>query len=363
MEVRWVRLVFVLLAFAGGAGVLIYAALWVVVPVEPNAVAESRSGVGPTLLLSLGAVGIGIALLLQVFQILPTSAAPVVLVVVGAALVWLRSDDEQRQLFARRATGGAGSTRPGWRQLAVAGVLILVGTTGFLASRGSLTDVGRVMLAGLVVTVGVAVLAAPWAIALLRDRDAERRARIRSEERADLAAHVHDSVLQTLTLIQRNANDPGAVARLARSQERDLRHGLYEPVPAASDTVRGALEAVVAEVEEMHGVPIELVAVADTPLDARLSALVQAAREAMVNAAKYGGPPGPISVYAEVAGDEVAVFVRDRGPGFDVAAVPEDRRGVRDSIIGRMTRNGGTAVVRPTDGAGTEVELRMKVTA
>lgn len=361
IDVKWLRLAFVVLAFVGGAGVLLYAALWIVVPVAPSPEGSTRTGSASTLLLSLGAVGIGVVLLLQLFQLLPASAVPVGLVLLGAALVWLRSDEDQRQRFARRATGRDAPGRLGVLQVVAGSALVLIGTAAFLASRGSLVDVGRVLLAALVVTVGVGLLAAPWAIGLMRDRDAERRARIRSEERADIAAHVHDSVLQTLTLIQRNAADPGAVARLARSQERDLRHWLYEPVPDAAATVRGALEAVVAEVEDVHGVPIELVCVSDTSIDDRLMALVQAAREAMVNAAKYGGLPGPVAVYAEVADDEVAVFVRDRGQGFDLADIPEDRRGVRESIIGRMNRNGGTAAVRRMDGAGTQVELRMKV--
>lgn len=355
-----VRLVFLGLVLVAGAGVVIYGALWIVVPVGTDRRAE---GVGGTslLLASVAAVAVGIVLLLQFFGGVPGSALPIVLVLLGATVVWLRSDDEQRQRFARRATGAEQPGRVRWLPLGLGALLILTGTIGFLVAQGSLVDGARVMLAGLVVAVGIGLLAAPWLIAVWRERDEERRARIRSQERAEIAAHVHDSVLQTLTLIQRNADEAPTVNRLARAQERDLRRWLYEPAPAASDTLRGALGALVGEVEDVHGVPIELVCVSDVPVDDRLHALVLATREAIVNAAKYGGLPGPISVYAEVSDGEVAVFVRDRGPGFDLSSVPDDRRGIKESIVGRLERNGGSAVIKRLDDAGTQVEMRMKV--
>jgi signal transduction histidine kinase len=197
--------------------------------------------------------------------------------------------------------------------------------------------------------------------------------RIRAQERAEVAAHVHDSVLHTLTLIQRNAEKPREVARLARAQERELRAWLYRsaerperPDKAAEEdaepaaTLADAVRATAAEVEDHHGVPIEVVCVGDCPLDEPLGAQLQAAREAMVNAAKYGGEGGPVRVFAEVEGRTVFVSVRDRGPGFDPETVPADRMGVRESIIGRMRRNGGRARVRSAPGEGTEVELTME---
>ncbi|HVQ87212.1 MAG TPA: PspC domain-containing protein [Actinomycetes bacterium] len=360
VDVVWVRVAFIALCFAGGAGVMLYGALWIFVPVASSDQAPGRSTGSSSLLLSIGAIAVGTVVLLQLFDVVPGSATPLVLVVVGAGLLWLRSDEEQRQRLTQRATGVAGGRRYGWAQALVGALLVLVGVAAFLASRGSLVDVGRVLVAGLVVSIGLALLLAPWALGLWRDRDEERRARIRSEERAEIAAHVHDSVLQTLTLIQRNSADPGVVSRLARAQERDLRHWLYEPVPDSNATLRGALESAVAEIEDERGVTIELVCVGDAPLDERLAALAAATREATLNAVKYGGETAPVTVYAEVADDEVTVYVRDRGPGFDLSAVPDDRRGVRDSIIGRMDRNGGQAVVRPLDGVGTSVELRMQ---
>jgi signal transduction histidine kinase len=167
-------------------------------------------------------------------------------------------------------------------------------------------------------------------------------------------------VLQTLALMQKRAENPREVAALARRQERELRSWLNagsRREPGAS--LAAALEAAVAEIEDDHGVPVEVVAVGDRPLDERAQALVAAAREAVLNAVKFA-PGAPISVYAEVDGERVELFVRDRGPGFDLAAVPADRRGLRESIVGRMERHGGRAAIHTTPGEGTEVELVME---
>jgi signal transduction histidine kinase len=181
---------------------------------------------------------------------------------------------------------------------------------------------------------------------------------VRSQERAEMAAHLHDSVLQTLALVQRRADDPAEVATLARRQERELRAWLAGRAPEAVSThLAAALEAAADDVEQAHRVPVEVVAVGDAELDAGGEALVAAAREAMVNAAKFGGG-SPVAVFAEVLDGELQVFVRDRGPGFDPAAVPADRRGVRESIVGRMRRYGGRAQIHPSP-AGTEVELAL----
>jgi signal transduction histidine kinase len=170
---------------------------------------------------------------------------------------------------------------------------------------------------------------------------------------------VHDSVLHTLTLIQRNAGDPREVQRLARSQERELRGWLYAPAADPDETLAAAVRKLAGEVEDDHGVPIEVVCVGDCALDGGLASMLQAAREAMVNAAKYAEAPS-VSVFAEVEGDHVTLFVRDRGRGFELDQVASDRMGVRGSIIGRMHRNGGKASVRTAPGEGTEVRLEMK---
>ena len=207
---------------------------------------------------------------------------------------------------------------------------------------------------------GLALITGPFWVRMGRDLASERRKRIRSEERAEVAAHLHDSVLQTLALIQRNADDPRAVVTMARRQERELRGWLFEneqDLPGA-ETLAAGLARAGEEVEGLHGVSIDVVAVGDLPLDDRTRALVAAAREAMVNAAKWSGDT-TVSVYAEVRDGEASVFVRDWGAGFDVDAVAPDRHGVRESIVDRMARHGGKAVVRSTVGEGTEVELRL----
>jgi signal transduction histidine kinase len=200
------------------------------------------------------------------------------------------------------------------------------------------------------------LIAGPWLWRLAIDRDAERAARIRSDERSDVAARVHDSVLQTLALIQRHADEPRRVASLARRQERELRGWLYGDRPLGDEgSLVAALSSAAADIEELHGVRIELATAGDRPTD---EALVLAAREAMANAAKFAGVE-EIDVYAEVTEDGAAVFVRDRGIGFDRSAVPGDRRGIAESIEGRLERAGGCASIVSTPGEGTEVELRL----
>lgn len=182
--------------------------------------------------------------------------------------------------------------------------------------------------------------------------------KLRAEARADMAAHLHDSVLQTLALIQRRAEDPVAVATLARRQERELRTWLYGEPPKPT-SFKGALLVTCDEVEAKFSVDVELVCVGDLPVDPRIEALVQAAGEAITNAAKHSGAPR-IDVFAEVEDSLVEVFVRDRGKGFDQAAVPEDRMGVRESIKARMQRHAGSATIKSAPGEGTEVRLEMR---
>jgi signal transduction histidine kinase len=210
----------------------------------------------------------------------------------------------------------------------------------------------------LVTVAGIGLITGPWWLKLVHELSEERRERIRSEERADIAAHLHDSVLQTLALIQRNASSPREVARLARSQERELRTKLYGAgVP--NGQFGAALHAVAAEIEDTYAVTIDVVLVGDAALDARLDAMVAAAREAMINAAKHAGIT-TVSLYAEVSETEALVFVRDRGAGFDQDAISPDRQGVRGSIIGRLERNRGTATIKSKPGEGTEVVLKME---
>jgi signal transduction histidine kinase len=214
-----------------------------------------------------------------------------------------------------------------------------------------------VLVVILVLLVASVLLLGPWLLRLVRQVRVERAERIREFERAEIAAHLHDSVLQTLTLIRKNADDPAAVATLARAQERDLRGYLYQDRRTAEESVAVALATAVSAVEDAHAVAIEVVSVGDAPTDKRLSAAVAAAKEAASNAAKHG--QSPISVYAELSHDRYEVFVRDSGPGFNTKRIPADRLGIRESIIGRVERHGGTAAVTSKRGESTEVHITV----
>ncbi|MGW0698624.1 PspC domain-containing protein [Streptomyces sp. NPDC002867] len=383
LPVVWVRLLFLALFMADGLGALLYAVFWIVVPLgvggraaEPRSVFETTPDGRRRLrkpdkgqLFALVALLVGAAVFVGNVDTNGTANRyvwPTLLIGAGVVLVWRQADNARR---ARWATLATDSRRRRLVQLAraLAGVaLVGMGLTVFMVVRGSAAQLGNVLTAAIAVIAGVALLAGPWLVRMTQDLSEERTMRIRAQERAEVAAHVHDSVLHTLTLIQRNADDPGEVRRLARAQERELRNWLYRPEGTGKDedeepdTLAEAVKRTAAEVEDKHGVPLEVVVVGDCPLDEKLAAQMQAAREAMVNAAKYGGAGGAVQVYAEVEGRAVFVSVRDRGPGFDLDAVPGDRMGVRESIIGRMQRNGGTARLRTVPGGGTEVELEME---
>src|ERR671918_1612525 len=309
----------------GGAGILVYLALW--------AYARARR-VWLTVLLAFVAG----ALVLGAVGFTGTGILGVALVAAG---LWL-------------ALRRGGSLRPDapvsyWGLgLAAVGVAIAVpGGTPTLLAPGA---VGAALL----------LLVGPWLWRLALDRDAERSARVRSEERAEVATRVHDSVLQTLALIQRHAGEPQRVSALARRQERELRGWLYGDLPLGDGaaSLGAALSTAATDVEEVHGVRVELASAGDCPVDDRVEAVALAAREAMTNAAKFAGVD-EIDVYAEVTEDAVAVFVRDRGSGFDRAAVPADRRGLVESIEGRLERAGGEARIASAPGEGTEVELHV----
>jgi signal transduction histidine kinase len=324
VDVTLVRLVFALLALAGGAGIVLYLALW----------AWSKSDHAWWAVLALLVAG---SLLLRAVGLSDRAVLGIVLCAAGLALAWRRG----------------GSFRPdaplsyGGVALAAVGAVILLGT-------GSAPT--RVLAPGAVAG-ALLLIAGPWVWRLALERDAERSARIRTEARADVAARVHDSVLQTLALIQRHATEPRRVAALARRQERELRGWLYADQPLGDDgtSLAAALATAAADIEELYGVRVEIASSGDT-LPA--SALVLAAREAMTNAAKFAGV-SEIDVYLDVSDEEVAIFVRDRGVGFDQSAVSEVSRGIRESIKGRLERAGGSALVTSAPGGGTEVELRL----
>jgi signal transduction histidine kinase len=279
---------------------------------------------------------------------------PVLLGVIGVAVLWRQADEAQRERWmdssgriglVRAVVGNGGAAA--YVRLAV-GTAFLLGALVLFAVQTGQAGVARdVLIAAALGVAGLALTAGPWLFRLAGDLSEERAARVRTEERADMAAHLHDSVLQTLALIQKHADDGRTVTTLARAQERDLRGWLYGDERKDATTLAGALRTAAAEVEDSFGVPVELVTVGDTAASDRLRPLVLAAREAMVNAARHS------------EADQVEVFVRDRGRGFDPTQVPEDRLGVRNSIEDRMRRHGGTAAIRTAPGEGTEVRLSM----
>ena len=359
MSPNVVRVVLLVLAAAGGAGVVLYGFLWIFVPEEevegaaavsaPRGQRSSRAAWVVVLGVVLLAAGIAV---LSGASVDVSGWVPLLLVTAGAVFAWSQLD---RRATGRWAPGGPESAR-GAVLRTVAGVVLAVVGLVLLATRGlGLTLLWDVVVAVLVVLVGVAVIAAPYATRLWGDLRSEQAARIRATERADIAAHLHDSVLQTLALIQRSSDDP-QVTRLARAQERELRQWLYAGPPGAPLTLASAVADVAHEVEDRHGIPIEIVVTGDHVIGERGSALVSALREALVNAAQHGAPP--ITAYVEVGQGRVEAFVRDHGPGFDPEAVPSDRLGVRESIIGRMDRHGGSARVRVLDD-GTEISLSL----
>ena len=376
--------------FTGGLALVAYVFAWIAIPVDERQEAEARPGRrGERSLASIPvsnwrvAAGVGFLtlsflLVLRELGIWWSDAIiwPAILAASGAALLWrqMRSlggsaatEERTASETLTAAEGGTLATAPRRRNVADLykggfGIAMVMGAALlFLWANGALGAASEVVLAIVVASVALALILAPFLWRLGRNLAEERASRIRSQERAELAAHLHDSVLQTLTLVQKRAGDPREVAQLARRQERELREWLFGEGREASTSLAKALEEVAVEVEEAHRVPVEVVAVGDLPMNERAEALVAAAREAMVNAAKFAPDAGEIAVYAELADGRAEVFVRDRGPGFDPDAIPADRRGVRESIIGRMERFGGSARVRSSPGRGTEVSLVMEV--
>ncbi|MGH3797603.1 MAG: ATP-binding protein [Pseudonocardiaceae bacterium] len=373
VPVLWVRVVFAALAGLGGAGLLAYALLWAFVPAGEGAVRRSSTAREQQQAIGLVALGGGLAL---AGATLGASwggwvTGPLGVALIGAAVVWREADAGQRTRW--RSGAGAvfgGGGRMGLLRVLAGIALVVSGIAVFLLNQGNLGQLRFALLAVVATLVGVAVLTVPWWLRLVQALGEERRARIRTEERAEIAAHLHDSVLQSLVLIQQQSDSGREVRRLARRQERKLRSWLYGPqgygraaeVPAdgppTAPTLAAALQAAAGEVEDTYAVSVQAVVVGDCDLAEPLPALVQASREAMVNAAKHGGI-AELSVYAEVEPGQVHVFVRDRGSGFDPAAVPGDRHGLADSIRGRMERNGGTVTLRTAPGEGTEVQLAI----
>lgn len=397
VRVAVVRWVFVGLTLLAGSGVAAYVFLWLTVPAgEPDAVARaladpSRARAArpnePVVLrpsseagrpaqrasglreltgrLPLTDIAIGVILVVVALSLVGSRFGwrvqaswllPVLIVVAGALLAWSQLDRAQRG----RLLAQAGGRTPmavvrvlGGIALVALGALLLVG------QEARPRDILPSAVAALAVLAGAALVLAPWWLRLITDLGEERAARERADERAEIAAHLHDSVLQSLALIQRSAQNPVDVVRIARTQERELRAWLYEDQPRSGTSFAADLKTVAAEVEELTGVAIDVVVVGDATPTAATEALLRATREALLNAARHGAPP--VSLYLEAVPDRVEVSVRDHGPGFDPEAVAPDRLGVKESIVGRTVRHGGTAVLRRPPSGGTEVRMVMPI--
>lgn len=365
---RTARAGFAVLALAGGAGLALYVWLWLLMPEEgadgaptgeapslrgraPEVLERVREGGWPVLLaavvLGVGVITIADGLGLAVDWAL---VGPMAVLVIGLGLAWMQLD----------LAGGPPAGRVGRVvRLALGTALVLLAVLAIVLGGVTSGDLWLGLLVAVALIAGVAMVAMPYALSWLRRRDAERTAFAVQAQRAEIAAHLHDSVLQSLALIQRRAHDPEAVARAARAQERELRRFLALDDRGGHDSLAATLREHAAAVEDAHGRRVEVVAVGEAS-GAWLEPLTAAAREAMLNAARHAGDA---QVFAEVAEDDdgrtvAEVFVRDRGPGFDPGAVPADRLGVRESVVGRMERAGGAARIRSGPG-GTEVHLTL----
>lgn len=374
-RVAVLRWVFVLSTLFFGFGALLYAWLWIMVPdesgsptnqPEPDLAATAKKlAANPALLWRRRGVkevliGAGLLILagLLVAQIVGIDlqlgiVVPLIVIAAGAVLVWLQLDASRRALLLDRAQA---NTALGALRLAAGLLLVVLGVIVLVLGGGGWDRVLPSVGAAFAVLAGVGLVMAPWAIRVWRDLQDERAARVRETERAEIAAHLHDSVLQTLALIQRRAGSEQDVLTLARAQERELREWIYQDASRHPGDLVARLRAIAAELEDAHAVSIELIAVGDAAMDSRVDALVQASREAMLNAVRHAGTT--VSVYVEADAETVEVFVRDRGNGFDLTNVPEDRLGVKESIVGRMSRHNGKARISSSS-SGTEVQLSL----
>ena len=352
----YVRAGIVTLTLAGGVGAVLYGLAWL------SASQTAPTASVPRDLDQRRALGLG---LMFIAVLLTAHAAglwlgdavvwPVGLVAFGVAAIWDRSAS------GMAIVEGSGAAGPG-RLRVLSGAILMLGGFAVLITRiDAMQGLGTVIIAVAITAAGFMMVFGSWVVGLAGELARERSDRIRTEERAEVAAHLHDSVLQTLALIQRS-DDPRKMVTLARSQERELRTWLYGTRGGDEPTLDAALQAAAGKVEQSHDVPVEVVVVNDVAMTPRLDPLVSAATEAMNNAARHSGAPR-VSVYAETLDGVIDVYVSDQGVGFDTAAAPPDRHGIRHSIVDRMERHGGSATVRSEPGDGTEVHLSMTVTA
>lgn len=382
ISVMWVRLAFIALTCLYGAGIIAYVFLWIFMPAgDPQAVASAehipveqaplargnqpaQAGVEdtavsaeslseaiqrapkPALVALAGFVLLTIGLLLVGTGADSQLIIPLLLGLAGIALAWMNLSPNGTQLLSM--LGGIALIFIGWA--------IYVSNVTYV---GWGTSPRRIMLSGFIMIACIALAVMPWANAMLQRLSREQALKEREEERADMTAHLHDGVLQTLALIQLHFEDPSTVFTLARGQERKLREWLYQERSTSDRSVSAGLKQIAAEVEDEHGKPIEVVTVGDAHPSAQTDALLDATRQALVNAVTHGSEP--VSLYCEATDTTVEVFVRDHGEGFDIDAIPPDRLGIRESIIGRIKRRGGTVEIVSRAGWGTEVRMHMPI--
>lgn len=351
VDVFYVRLAFIIGSFLSGLGAAVYAGLWMFSKASEEVVLPPREQeLSRSVYLLLALVGgAGFVVSASFVSGLPTVVlVPLLLAGVGAVLAW--------QAYDRGLDSGRSHlTIVGGAVLMLAGIVVTI----FYAERSG--GFAAAIFAVVLTLAGAAALGVPLVVRLWDSLAEERAAKAASEERAEIASRLHDSVLQTLALIQKRSGDPAEVVRLARGQERELRQWLFDAEEKSAQSVFAAVETACGEVEDLFGVRIAPVTVGeDTALTEDTKAVVLAAREAMVNAAKHAGVE-KLDVYAELLAGELSIFVRDRGAGFDPADIPADRHGIRDSIEGRMERIGGQARIRSTAGEGTEVSVTYRL--
>lgn len=349
-----VRIAFVVLALAGAIGVIVYIAAWMVALDPGDRRSPKAIGSEPRRVIAFSLMALGVVVVLKSAGLWLGEGLffPIVISAVGAGFV--SSGAGTRLGFGRDASG-----RPQLVHLLIGLALVVGGVTRFLVTNRSVGGIYAVILAIAVTTLGLAIVFGPWVFRMTNQLGAERRERIRSEERSELAAHLHDSVLQTLALIQRNAGDPRKMASLARRQERELRAWLYGQSELA-EGIEAAVHQMADAIEEAHGVTIEIVVVGECVVDEHTMAVVHACREAANNAARHSGV-GDISVYLECEPHLVTAYVRDRGKGFDPEDLPQGRRGIADSIRGRIERHGGSVTITSAPHEGCEVQILMPI--
>jgi signal transduction histidine kinase/phage shock protein PspC (stress-responsive transcriptional regulator) len=372
VDANVVRCGFLVLTLAGGVGALLYGAAWLLVRRDDTSGFRPRPS-DAIATAAFASVILGLLLLIRAVGPWPGDVIvwPLGAATVGLALLSTRARDDSPEPpdwpFLDRLPPEAadavavlvGTRRGALARIIAGAACVAAGLAAFFLSVDSWRALRGGVIGAVVVLVGIALILGPGLWDLVNQLVSERRERIRADERADVAAHLHDSVLQTLALVQRKADDPREVVRLARMQERELRTWLLEG--ERTDNTEGslgaALEEIAADVETEHGVPVEVVRVRDCPATG-LQPLLLAAREAMMNAVRHSGASS-VAVYLEVEPQRVSIFVRDRGRGFDPAQVAADRRGISGSIVDRLARAGGNAEVRSTPGEGTEIEMSL----